>query len=326
MKSYSTHLIPLIVAFTYAPLAAEIDKSFSKSDQEIDAFYGTHSDRNAAAQYAALAGIEERMEKIDNFTRASNIEFFGDSLRKLARKNIFQVSRRIEVYDKVQQSLLSIPGHAEFYAEPIWESYRAYRDPSHPKHSGSANAFDWEAQIGLETLKHLPSSETVKVLGGMLWEDWEAERNTGPGLSDLTYPSALAYQATWTLGDLPLRDKPSPQFKRRQAKDHLPAWQDWYEKVKAGEIAFSFVGQPVEYRFQADVSVSSTLIEIPKDEQENAAAAEREQRHPTNEDDGGSKFADAPAPSSEMHYWRWVIAGFAAMIVFSGFLILKKKS
>lgn len=117
-----------------------------------------------------------------------------------------------DIYRKLQSELLSIPGHAEFYAKPIWESYRAYRDPSHPKHSGSANWFSGEAQYGLETLKHLPSPETVKVLGEMLPEEWEADRLGGPRESDMTYPSALAKQAAWTLLDLPLRNKPTPHF------------------------------------------------------------------------------------------------------------------
>lgn len=196
------------------------------------------------------------------------------------------------LFERLQNELLAIPGHAEYFAAPIWKAYREYRDRSLPKPGESSGDFEWEAKIGMETLQHLPSPETVRALGGMLWEDWQYE--PGPNSTLQTVPSALAHQAVWTLLELPLRDKPTAFFDRNKAKENLPAWQAWYKRLESGEIPFSFKGQSVEYRFKPDGTWDTIPIANPPDDAPKAelpAPPENEQakQPPTKTRAGNAK-------------------------------------
>jgi hypothetical protein len=256
----------------------------------------------------ASENVNELFDSISKQPTPENMAEIGLKLRGTGR-----YAPHGERYTRIQAAILSIPGHAEFYAKPIWESYSAYRDPTHPKHQGSATDFSWQAKIGLETLKNLPSPETVKVLGQMLGEDWEAERGAESRESDMTYPSAMAYQAAWTFGELPLRKKPSPPFERYQVKDYLPAWQEWYEKVKSGEIPFSFKGEAVEYRFNPDGTwVTLPLTNPPDDAPElpnTTDSAERTRKIPTTK----AQPEELDDPTS-----RNLLIGLAALMALAG--------
>lgn len=208
-----------------------------------------------------------------------------------------------ERFLKIQSALLSIPGHAEYFSAPVWESYTAYRDPDHPRHSGSLTWFTNELRYGFQTLKHLPSPETVTVLGDMLHEEWERERNPG---SSVDPAQALAKFAVTAMTHLNIRDAPSPAIRQHAAPKVLADWQGWYEKVKTGEIPFSFVGQPVEYRFQPDGSVVSTPVEIPEEEFEATGTETPETPEPKGKDPVEEQVGEDTTSDSRDFPWLWL--------------------
>jgi hypothetical protein len=192
-----------------------------------------------------------------------SIKGLGEYVLKLGSGLPYRSAEELKAFNLAKSELLSIPGHAVYFADPIHESYKSYRDPSLPRQPGVRWYAD-EVRYGMETLRHLPSPETVKVLGEMLWEEWQDDITDLDG--DMTYQEAMAVSAVRTLGDLPLRDTPTPPFKGIEAKGKLPAWQKWYESVKSGEIAFSFKGQSVEYHFKPDGTWETIQIANPPDD------------------------------------------------------------
>jgi hypothetical protein len=119
-----------------------------------------------------------------------------------------------------------------------------------------------------DVLAHLPSAETVWVLGTMLESEEdvrtreekiriakESSRAGGGGLSSVTAPRYLAIQALHRLG---LRNYPSD--------GPFDARLGWWSRVKSGEIPFSFVGEPVEYRFNQDGTWETIPIANPPDD------------------------------------------------------------
>ena len=296
-------------ATTFICISALIQSSWARTEsEEIEAR------RNEAEQVELW---EKNLATTQGKPDEAKMSELGLGLRNMGYRSTHPVhdssSEVGSLYRRLQTEILAIPGHADFYAEPILESYRAYRDPTHPKHSGSMTWFSSSSRYGFATLKHLPSPETVRILGDMLWEEWE--RKLEPE-STVHIPSALAHQAVWTLLDLPLRNKPTEHFERYETEDYLPAWQDWYEKVKAGEIPFSFVGQAVEYRFQPDGTVTETPIEIP--EEERIEATTNAPREPAGTPSQAAVGEQDSIPHEELPTWIWI--AIAALL--SGALVL----
>jgi hypothetical protein len=269
--------------------------------------------------HAQIRAYEESLTRLEKAKTDENLQDIGGHLRGVARYN--QPPESSPYYRRIQQAILSIPGHAEFYAKPVWESYSAYRDPNHPKHECSATWFGTEARYGLETLKHLPSPGTVKVLGGMLREEWieESEEEPQNGNSVLR-PSRLAYHATWTLADLPLRNMPSPPFERYQAKDYLPAWQEWYEQIKSGQRTFSFKGQAVEYRFNPDGTWQTIPIANPPDDAPKPPVFEKTESKPERQAKELEKSVETKKP-----IWVWMVTTGLLVVGILLWLLTKRR-
>lgn len=268
--------------------------AYALSEAEED-----ESRRNESAQVALW---EEKLFESQGKPDKVKMSELWLGLRNMGyRKSRLGHSPKVDViYQKLQSELLSIPGHAEFYAKSIWESYAAYRDSDHPKHSGSADWFSRESQYALETLQHLPSPETLRVLGEMLDEEWQ--RVLPPESTVQTVPSALAKQAAWTLIELPLRDMPTPHFERNKAKDHLSAWQQWYAEVKSGQRTFSFKGQAVEYRFNPDGTWQTIPIANPPDDTPKPPIFEKSESKPERQ----AKKLEKPRETKKP-IWVWVV-------------------
>lgn len=155
-------------------------------------------------------------------------------------------------YMALQRALLSIPGHAQYFADAIRREQAAVKHI--PFNVGERITYDRNRDWYIrETLRHLPSPETIRVLGEFLSDDLDKPEPAKPGEDWDNYPanSVLSAQALVKIG---LRNPPSTQA--YQDEKNIMLWREWYAKVKSGELAFSFDGQNVEYRFNADGSVT----------------------------------------------------------------------
>jgi hypothetical protein len=215
-----------------------------------------------------------------------------------------------KLYFKAQTTLLSIPGHAQYYDKIIRSAYADFKDQNSPKYAGSVNRVQREMELGFKTLRHLPSPETVQVMGDMLAEEWQ--RPPIPGYDYI--PPAMAIASVHSLAMLPFRESPTPPFASYLARENLPIWQQWYAEVKSGKRTFSFKGQNVDYRFKPDGTWDTISLAKPPDDgpkpptvtQEKQEQLEKQlpQQHETNK------------PQTSSNVWAWVIG--IVMVLLAG--------
>lgn len=212
------------------------------------------------------------------------------------RSNPERLSGVDVVFRDIQTELLSIPGHAKFIANEV----ERLREESQHLPRENQSSYDAQRQVLIdETLRHLPSPETVQVIGHYL----DDERDLPPPKS-LFLPEN-AFLACNALADLGLRDAPvtkRPGF--ASWKEAVAKQRAWYAQVNAGIIPFSFIGQNVEYRFKPDGTWETLAMVNPSDDGPRRINAEqsapvRPFRRPTGDSD--------PSGSTEGgSLWPWL--------------------
>jgi hypothetical protein len=253
-------------AMSNSLLEAQIDRNFWKSDAEIDEFYGNAApERGAAAQHASLASIMDRISKVNEHPDTENIGYCGEKLRKLSRGNIYQLKERFEVYDKVQETLLAIPGHSRYYADEIKREQKEVAQ--YPTNTGPRVTYDFNRGLHFMTMRYLPSPETISVLGEFLSDDIDTPVPLNSPDSDWgENPRANSYFSADTIHKIGLRNPPlSPTEPALMPEDHLALTRAWWDEIKSGRKAFSFVGQDVEYRFKPDGTWETMPLGSPPD-------------------------------------------------------------
>ncbi len=174
------------------------------------------------------------------------------------------------LYLEAQSMLLAIPGHAEYFRDRILEARSRLDQASEVGEKAAArSAMGYAQNEGFGALRHLPSVETVRVLGEFLNDD--RGRTVLP--ANPTYdekeeakqerPSSVGAAAA--LQALPLTFKPVKQVSEYSFPyENVHPWQLWYEQVKAGKRTFRFEGDPQEYDLNGPAS-KDKLAAIAKD-------------------------------------------------------------
>ncbi len=240
-------------------------------------------------------------------------------------------------YKNLQQKLLSIPGHARYIAE----EYEGYRN-----NDKAENGVLRYWYIG-ERLAHLPSPETVAVLGEYL-DDFKDTKtpnlpieeqkimNRSSGY-DIVYIADLPWMATYSLSILGLREpplgsdkidiyagtsyaftpKPTEQWKKTRA---------WYKEVKAGKRTFSFRGQSVEYRFKPDGTWDTIPLQNPPDDAIVYPIATKEQLAKLY---AKPVYVPPPTPAipkkPEENRWGWIVGVIVILFAISFWIGAKKR-
>jgi hypothetical protein len=228
-------------------------------------------------------------EGINRLSKSSDtkkaISGLGEYVRKLGRRADHPDARWREAYILAKFTLLTIPGHAEYFRDEI-ENERMALEPESYRGSYDRNRI-WL----FETFHHLPSPETIRVLGDFLEDERDLGQEpawTSDGLlMGLNPNSRLALKA---LNNIGLRD---PGFSapkagewpdaknyatREEAKlaawnysdnklrEEVAPWRVWFAKVKSGHRTFSFKGEAVEYRFNPDGTWVTLPLTNPPDD------------------------------------------------------------
>jgi hypothetical protein len=289
MSSYKSFTFTFVFAFQTCYLGAEIDRSFYQSEQEIDQSWESKEslkERGSEAQHSSLDAISKRLSDQRNFSDSENIRYFSECLRKLSMTSIYQLKERIAVYDQLQSKVVSIPGHAEYFRDEI-EKERAALKPNQFRGS-----YDDKRRLFFEELSHLPSAESIKVLGGYLSDERDAEKEAVWEPVDLFLigvepNSDHAREALKKIGlrntsfaEPDVGEWPSPtsystreEYMRvkfrylvalREAR--LKPWLAWYAEVKDGRRTFSFKGQKVGHRLKPDGTWETITLANPPDD------------------------------------------------------------
>ena len=154
---------------------------------------------------------------------------------------------KLALYREMQKVAISLPNHASYFAEKI----EKLRIPGREGYSGCSDPRKrmWIIQ---DSLSHLPSPETIKILGNFLYDtrDTPTAREVRLATDYDLIPTndCLAADA---LGSIGLNKAPLDKKKYSERQD-VEIWKLWYEPVKAGTRKFSFAGQDVEYQFNKD--------------------------------------------------------------------------
>jgi hypothetical protein len=160
----------------------------------------------------------------------------------------------LTLYNQAQSAILDFEGHATLFGNLI-EDERG-KVAHLPANTGPRVSYDFNRQIVFETLVHIPSPETVKVLGEYLSDERDLHEMTPEetaGQSCLSGGSTgNSTYATKALEKSALRSKPYRPGSVLENDVAKAAWRKWWGGIEAGRETFSFSGQNVEYRFKPD--------------------------------------------------------------------------
>jgi hypothetical protein len=232
--------------------------------------------------------------------------------------SIYQVREKFEVYDLVQSTLLSIPGHALYFANELAEARKKIEKP------WLDNNYQLVHQQVRDTLIHLPSPETILVLGTMLEskEDiytrdeivaiWKEVSNQGGYRPVMPTPSGFAFGVLQKIG---LLNYPV------SASESMTAALDWWRQVKSGDLTFSFKGQAVEYRFRPDGTWETIPIANPPDDGPKTVLAAPD----SGKRDESPATVDSVKPADRSMWW-WIagVAGVLLAVALALFIILRR--
>lgn len=207
------------------------------------------------------------------------------------------------IFLKLQQEFLQTPGHAQYFADEIEKERRKYTEDQF-RHLAVPSFSHMRYSFIQETLVHLPSPETIEVLGNYLHDERDARPSDVPPQNWITTP-ANSFLAAESLSSIGLNDSP---IRKGTFVDSavVEKWRAWYDEVKSGQRSFSFRGQNISYRFKADGTVET----IPRD-------ASKDRPEPPDPQSNGTTADPRWAVSA--------IAGTLAMIVLIAAYLWRKR-
>lgn len=260
------------------------------------------------------ATFDEAINRAVHEKSLNSIIDLGGHLRGIANYN--SIPQHHTYYSKIQSTLLSIPGHARYFADEIKREQKEVAQ--YPTSTGPRVSYDFKRALYFETLSHLPSPETIAVLGDFLSDDIDTPPRVIEPDSDWgENPPANSFGASYVISIIGLREPPVPTESYDQdSVVRLAKTRDWWDEIKTGNKTFSFKGQPVEYRFQPDGTWETILISNPPVDGPKPAAT------PTPETRPEQREVPKAAPTDQKAPW-WQI-GVGLLILLGSIILLRK--
>jgi hypothetical protein len=238
------------------------------------------------------------------------------------RKNYDGHSLAVDaIYQSIQREILSIPGHAQYFADEIEREQKAVE--KYPTCTGPRVSYDRQRALYFETLCHLPSPETIAVLGHFLHDDTDTPVPLVSPDSDWgENPRANSYFSSGTIISIGLRNPPVESQRRNVDPDILLAeTRAWWEEIKSGKRTFSFIGHKVEYRFKSDGTWDTiALADLPDDAPKPQRAADGTQGRLLNKTLSSQTANGKQIPWNS---WAWIIGAVIALLALVFWLKVK---
>ncbi|NQX02706.1 LPXTG cell wall anchor domain-containing protein [bacterium] len=210
------------------------------------------------------------------------------------------------VFHAAQSALLAIPGHAHYFEQAVKELQSKLESAPKDEKWNYVNDYSrlqWDA---FQTLGQLPSLETVRVLGGFLYDD-SGGLNLKDGDPIPTEGEIMSQQkknrdgAVMALFQLienpPMKAVGTPQG------NAVEVWRLWYEQVKAGNRTFRFKGNLTEY----DLDGPAPKEKLQRVERDRKRDKERSTGH--RESPPATESAPATGQTGKSSAIAWLIAG-----------------
>ena len=257
-----------------------------------------------------MINSSELAEKTRKDPSASNVVELGGKLVGVDHYNSGS-SEEQQAVGKIVSTLLSIPGHAQYFADEIEREQKEVA--TLPTNTGPRVSYDRRRAWHFETLRHLPSPETIKVLGHFLDDDKDTPVPLVSPDSDWgENPRANSWCAAAVIMEIGLRS--APVMNSRAGWDEkdatLAKTRAWWEEIKSGKRTFSFLGQKVEYRFKQDGTWETIALVNPPDDSPKPPA-QPVSKIRANQD------AAVPAHAVETlsrQIWLWIGAGVMVIL------------
>jgi hypothetical protein len=276
----------------------------------------TTGTEDEAREYRKLLSQASAQPSLDSITK------LGDAVYALTRYSFTPADA--ELRDELVRGMTAIPGHARFFADEL-ERQRALA-AGRPRRNQTE--YDrWRVHHLCEILRYLPSPETVQILGEYLNDERDVVPPRTPAQDWVDVPEN-ALLACYTLSNLGLREAPFPRMTiyapANLLPEHaevLPRTRAWFEEVKAGKRALSFLGQKIEYRFKPDGTWETTTLASG----DQKLRDELRQLAPSPSAPGLPAAWVPVSSSSKDSPWPWLSAGVALFIAMAAWIIRKSK-
>jgi hypothetical protein len=237
------------------------------------------------------------------------------------------------LFEEARKTLASIPGVHEYYRARIVDARDEWEEA--PERLRNTIFYDavQPSWVGFGVLKHLPSAETVRVLGSLLDDERgryipdPARPLPGEAEGHAKYVGqSNCERAVTTLAALPLVAKPvgAPSAK---AFDDVPAWRQWYREIAEGRRTFRFEGDPTEYDLDGPASADKlerTRALRERERDRAARAAQRQETRPApvvSAADGAQPSTPAPAAPQSPPGGSGSHPPYAALLTSGGILL-----
>jgi hypothetical protein len=214
------------------------------------------------------------------------IAFLALGLRNMGYRSKYHKFKSEDVdrvYQELQEFMLSTPGHARWFADEIKQ--KQTKIAPYPTSTGPRVLYDFQRALYFETLAHLPSPETISVLGEFLSDDVDTPEPLVSEHSDWgENPRANSFFSSKAISEIGLKDPPadSESFDINPEK-HLALTRTWWREIQSGRKTFSFKGQKIEFRFKPNGTWETlTLDNMPRNEPGYGTTTEtRTERRPS---------------------------------------------
>ena len=207
---------------------------------------------------------QRRVETIENLAN-SPIETATKGLRdiivQLSTLNYRECQEKKYILELAKSKHLEIPGWENYYRDRILDARakmeaepdQALRDDMYYRTMAKADG-------GFGVLAMLPTPASVRVLGDFLSDErgrfFRTPEEVARGIDHWRWlsevRSANCEYAVSAINSIPIVDKPIR--KDQVSFEDVPAWREWYERIKSGRATFRFEGDPVEYDLDGPAS------------------------------------------------------------------------
>lgn len=211
-------------------------------------------------------GLQRHIEEAIRHPSRENLISLANEIKDNRRHQGRLSQKALELTDLAASELCKIPGHARYFAEEIKREQEEVKQ--YATNSGPRVSYDRHRTWHFETLRNLPSPETIWVLGEFLSDDVDTPHSSVPEDSDWgEIDRANSFFSSMTISEIGLRDAPAGRelFDIRP-EQHLATTRAWWAEIESGKRTFSFKGQNVEYRFKPDGTWETLTMANPPDD------------------------------------------------------------
>lgn len=252
---------------------------------------------------------QRRVETIENLAN-SPIETATKGLRdiivQLDTLNYRECPEKTYILELARTRHLEIPAWENYYRDRILDARaKMEAEPDQALRDDMYYRTMANVVFGFGMLGRLSTPASVRVLGDFLSDERgrfilspeEAKRDNEHirWLSEVR--RANCEYAVGVINSMPIVDK--PVRKDRATFKDVPAWREWYERIKSGRATFRFEGDPVEYDLDGPAPPEK-LARIAADRERDARRENRRNGSATDNEKPATTAAEASPPVSRL--------------------------